>query len=104
MRASIDWPNWPTTIKSSFIPRRNGPKISCHGAGSGSPVSRNVRGTSSQAASPHPADEPLRIFKDTADIRLEDLADRRFLGGVFILIMMCCRDETGAQQYCQKAC
>src|SRR5262245_16598183 len=55
MRASIDWPNCPTTTRSSLIPCRNGPKISCQGVGSWSFVLRNARGTSAHdAASPSP--------------------------------------------------
>src|SRR5262249_60630189 len=48
MRASIDWPHWATSTRSSMAPRRNGPKISSHGCGREPMPARNVAGTDVQ--------------------------------------------------------
>src|SRR5262245_5288732 len=48
MRASIDWPHWATSTRSSMTPRRNGPKIFSHGCGREPMPARNVAGTDVQ--------------------------------------------------------
>src|SRR5262245_42952569 len=46
----MDWPNCPTTTRSSLMPCRNGPKISCQGAGRMPAVSRKTLGISGHDA------------------------------------------------------
>src|SRR6516165_9461951 len=45
MRASIDWPHWPTKTRSSTTPLRSGPKMSSQGGGKEPSAVRNVFGT-----------------------------------------------------------
>ena len=76
IRASIDWPNCPTTTRPSIGPRRSGPKISCQGDGNSPPDARNIWGTSAQ---------------DSADGRGHD----EFAASS---LLVSCRERTLAQQ------
>src|SRR5262245_47035293 len=58
----MDWPNCPTTTRSSLMPSRNGPKISCQGAGSTPLVSRKALGISSHDSPPRSVGMMLRAL------------------------------------------
>src|ERR1700675_4017056 len=58
----MDWPNCPTTTRLSLMPCRNGPKISCQGAGSTSSVSRKALGISGHDSPPQLVGMMLRTL------------------------------------------
>src|SRR5262245_31284070 len=58
----MDWPNCPTTTKLSLMPCRNGPKISCQGAGSSPSLPRKALGISGHDVPPQSVGIILRAL------------------------------------------